>query len=1043
MPDYDSLASKFGGAPDYDAIAAKYSAAPAPAPQPKKGWVERLGSYLPDSYGTTQEKIAQSERTAAETLGEYTPATGIPEMARGVKELHQATVLGKEDPKRAVKAARQTIGGFGKTVAPLAVPALIAAPVTALAGMAGGMGLQEGATRGLKALGVDEDTAGLVGDVAGFIPPGGAASRIAGKFRKPSAPKPVAAIATEKPSIPVPKEEPAARTGSERGSFPITAEDVASVRAKGLKARTQLTDEYAPLKDLEKGKGVSIEDSPYVGARNYAGHAGLIDNRLHELRDSVLRPSKKEGLQDAMRKYAVYERHEELAARIPDYKLPGGQTIADIAVEKAALEAQLGPNLPRVQQLSENLRKHSDGLLTEARDAGLISAADFQDIKAANQKYVPLQRLEYVADKLDEVPHSSNAFSVASQDVVKRIQGSEKEILDPLQAVVRNTYKIVGLAERNKVARKMADLANRPEFAGVVEPLVPGRAPGTGQGKFSVLVDGQKQEFVGPKVVVDSLKGLNRQDADLITQMASISSRTLRAGATSLNVPFLASNIIRDYQTATLVSKVGFTPLDWAKGFAAAIRRGPEFREFMGSGGSFSGYFERNQSLPTSVKSLSESKGVKVLKTVVKPWELLRVAAETTELAPRIGVHMRSRAKGLSQTEAGFNARNATVDFAKAGTATRVANLWIPFLNARLQGTINTLSTVKDRPGHAALVLSTMVGAPILATHAWNKQFQDVVDDIAPYEKEGNFVIVFGREKDKDGNYKQVVKIPKGDVGRIFGNPLQHFLAWGEGKGGKTTGQLATQVASDISPISFEKEGKLSSGAVLGGTLPPTAKAMAEGFFNKNFYTERDIVPKDMQDASPPEQYRSDTPSVFVKLGELTGTSPMKWMNAVGTQFGGFGRQLAEPGKALGAMGKRFAGARGGEQEQREWGSLGEAKRSAADERVKTKRAAEKLYNEVMPLAPEKRQELLMKKIGDNSATPEVLEAFEGLLEKKSSPSFTRNLKSTPVDARAEYMVRKLKAVPADQRSALIDEWAENNLMTDRVIEEIEARLAQ
>lgn len=1235
-----------------------------PVAEPKKSWMQKLSSYLPDSYGQAQADIQESERKGAETVGkqlvEYSPITGVPEVASGVKNLVSPA---KGTNRR--QATRKILSGVGKTMAPLAVPALVAAPVATLAGLAGGMAMQTGTTEGLKALGVSKDTAELVGDAVGFVPPGAAARRIFKGFRGgPEVPPPVdplpppppiegplgppaamsdealRALASvesqpgkagllkargaardidlpepppieppvksaresaqvfdpvqnppmksakesasvfmadkrlakpvspprpkgERPVVPetgipenvargtdarenlaqeifgqpfdslpnssrigiddliaeglgtssakVPPEAPPLqklpgerrRRNSERGSVPVTREEAEAalaaakkgivkaagvaagdeidvlpapppvnpvplpktskpvldfvadesgtfklptkqqVRKATVKKRTQLTDEFAPVHDLVADAKLSPDSDPYIAARMYAGHAGKIDNRLKELR-GILKPARKEKLMDAMRDYAVYERHEELAGRIPGYKLPNGQTLADIQGEKAALEAVLGPQkLARVKQYGDQLRAYSNARMKEALDAGLINQEAYNAMQMGNQKYIPLQRLEYVANKLDEMPHSSSAFSLAEQNVYKRIHGSDKEILDPLQAMIRNTYKVVSLVERNKVARKMANLSNDPQFSGIIKPLQPNSAPAHGNSKFSALVDGKKFEYEAPTDVVESLKGLNRNELDIVTKMAGMSSRALRAGATTLSLPFIPANMVRDAFTANLVSKVGFYPADWVKGFAAAVRRGKEFNDFMESGGSFSGYFERNQSLPSSVKELSQSTGMKVLKTIVNPKQLMEHIGTTIELAPRIGVHMRSKAKGLSDIEAGYNARNSTVDFAKSGTAMKVYNQWVPFLNARLQGTLNSLATVKQRPGHAALNISSVIGAPVIATYAFNhKYFPDVMKDIAPYEKENNFILVYGREKDEKGNYTQVAKIPKGDVGRIFGNPLENFLNYAYGDDARSLGELAMQIGSDVSPISFEKDGKFSPSAIASGATPPTAKAMLEGFTNKNFFTDRPIVPPGMEEASPAKQFDKDTPGWVKKVGQYTGTSPLKIENAIGTQFGALGRQVLKPSSLLPSVASRFAGARGGEQEQKGWEALKESKQVAADTRLDKERAAQALYDELKALPPADRNALVQKRYAEGTIKDETLEKLADIIQKDTTPSFERSLKSASADARAVYMVDQLKKVPVAERQALFEKWSEQNLITDKVVEAIEARLA-
>jgi len=803
---------------------------------------------------------------------------------------------------------------------------------------------------------------------------------------------------------------------------------------KGLKLRTELIDRFAPVQDFVKGVKLSAEADPYVAVRNFAGRFGKIQNRLDEL-SGILQPAK-ENL-DVAKQFGLLERYEELANR-GITKFPGKLTIDTIKTQKAALEKSLGIRGPAVKTFLEQLRGYSNRLLVEARDAGIISKEAFESIVKNNEKYLPLQRLEYLADQWDKLPAGAKSFSVATQNLIKRIKGSEKEIADPIDSIIRNTYKTVNLIERNKVAQKVADLAVRPEFK---ELVIPAKGPiPAGMDKLSVFRNGIKEEFAVPQELADSLKGLNEKNIDIVTQLAGRMGGLLRAGATSLNVGFIPANMIRDAQTATLVSKVGFTPWDWLKGFAEAVKRGPLYKQYLESGASFSGFFEQTKSLSKTAKQLTESKGTRIAKTVLNPIKLLQTIGETIELTPRLGVFKRSLDKGFSMTESAFNARNATVDFAKSGSAMKVANLWVPFLNARTQGNLNVLKALKNNPVKSALVIGAIVETPVIATYFHNSRFhKEVWDDIAQYEKDNNFILIYGDKRDEDGNPTQVIKMPKGDVGRVFGNPTENFLSYLDGSEAKGIEQVVTEMFSSLSPVDFARDGELSGASTLSGILPPTVKGGVESVTNKNLFTGRDIVPRNLEEASPEEQYKETTSPIAIGLGRFLGMSPLKIENFVGTQFGGLGRQLINPGTAATQVSRRFSGARGGEGQQKDFEQLDTLEREDADTRVRAERKAKQIFTQLKDLPANQRRAAVQDFIERGEIDANVLTKLGQVIESESKglSNFERAFRSQPNDVKARFLIDKLKTLSISERRAYFENLAAKGLITENLLKEI------
>jgi len=858
-------------------------------------------------------------------------------------------------------------------------------------------------------------------------------------------------------------------TSPERGAISVPIEDVKALSAWAQgkvsggkevknKALEQWVDRFDPLRQLVKSKSLSPAQDPYVAARLYAGHAGKIDNRLHDLRE-ILRPAAKEKLLKDATEYALYERYQELAGR-GITKFPDGVTIEQIAAKRAALEQKLGTEkLARVREIDQQLRGYSARRLKEVHDGGLISDESYAAIVANNEKYIPLQRLAYMEEQLAKgrIETGGNAFNLSKQDIVHAIKGSEKEILDPIQGMIRNTYKTVAQVERNKVATKVADLAGNPEFEGLVVRLKKGEMAPSGMDTFHILRKGIKEDYAAPAEVVESMKGMNQVAADYATKFASISSKALRTGATSMNMAFFIPNMIRDAQTAKLVSKTGFGIRDWMGGFAEAIRRGDDFREFMETGASFAGFFERQTSLPRTVEHLTRSKGSEIARKVINPVEMMRILGETTEMAPRLGVFKRSRRVGMTGEEAAFNSRNATIDFAKMGSKMRTFNMLVPFLNARLQGTVNSFAALKRNPVKGGAVLGYTVALPTMYAYIHNTTFfPEVWDDIKQYEKDSNFIIIYGNKKDSNGKYYQVIKIPKGDVGRIFGNPIENFLEWQRTNKSKSFRELAMETASDISPIDFSREGKFDIGKVISGSTPPLARAGAEVASNRNFYFDSPIVPMSLESGSAKEEYTKDTApwirGTAEKLSAVTkpvvgnDVSPLKLQHLIQAQFGGLGRQATQvKGTSplsvaadmatvpFRAVGQRFKGVRaGGEAE--DWQSeIRASEEGAADETIRAKRNAQSVFAKVKEAPQEDKMPILDSL--DEDTRKRVFELAE--MEARGFDELDRSLYYSRIKTRAEIIMRYLKSRPVEEREQRFIDWKQKKIITPKVIEEM------
>jgi hypothetical protein len=841
------------------------------------------------------------------------------------------------------------------------------------------------------------------------------------------------------------------------------------------KAETVAIDDTAPLRHFEQDAGgVPMEKSAHVQARVSKGLPSVIEGSLKKAQDvlpkraeieigtspyginPLVTPTKKLELVDRYSKLQEYE-HGFLKNR--RYETPEGYNRNTLSQAILDLETKMGPELTaEVQKYSSDLRRERSKKFAQVHAAGIISDEHYANTLA---KYpdgnVPLKRIAYISDNLDKLPTGSSAWNMASQNLVRKRgeKGSTLAVANTLESVVEDIVKADRLIERQKVAMKLAAHANNPAFKGMIEAIPDGADPGPGRGTFNVLQNGKKLTFAVPKDVADTMKGLNKEQADLVTTWASKSAAALRAGATTLYLPFLPANMIRDYQTAHVTS--GLSPIDWVKGFAEGIKKGKDYELFMRSGGGQGGLYGQSglsqmDRRTASLKDLTAdplTAGIKAL----RPDRMLQSVGEKIELAPRLGVFKKAlyggesptgaqsspmglnprgfsvgpRGAGVTSdpTVAAFLARNSTVDFSKAGSAGRIVNRWIPFLNARLQGNINFYGALKNNPPEAsALRLGMVVGLPVLATHVWNSQFPEVMKDMAEHEKDQNFVIVGGPEKDSQGRWTNVLKLPKGEVAP-FATLLESYLDYTQKKDPKSYQKLAMEVMSGMSPLPFEREGKIAPERAVGAVIPPLARGVIENVANKNFHTGQPIVKEEYTrtGADPENQYPAGTPELFVRGGKAMGVAPQKLQNLAVAQFGGLGRVAAFPSKSGGAIANRFIGATGGAGQQKDFEIRDEARREVGNRAMEQKRAVEAAVQQIMDAPPEQRMALYRQAL---PADPEQREDFQrrlltGMQKKQAAidhETFARVLKTDPPEVRAATILKKLATLLTPEEKA-------------------------
>lgn len=642
-----------------------------------------------------------------------------------------------------------------------------------------------------------------------------------------------------------------------------------------LDIRKNVFNRYAPIEDLAKGRNLRPSQNPATLLKRYSGGMGIANDKIDNELTPIIRQTKN---YDDLRKFLIAERNNELNAR--NLNAPR----ADKALEE--LRTKVGDQeFANFQKVANDLYAYQGKMLKELHDLGGISKEGYEAIVKNNQKYIPFNR---VLDDMEAQGFLAKANDVNSRDNgIRAIKGSERDIIDPIESMIKNTYDMTKTIEKQRVMKAMAELGEFSRVKGPGGPFEP-KTP-----HITVLENGKKTYYTTSKDIADAIAGIDEESLNAAVRIAALPARALRAGATSLNVGFAVPNIIRDQLSAAVNSKYGGIPIyDWVNGLSSVIKKDDSYRRWIQSGADQASFFSQDRT--TLRKGVADVTGEHKIshragQLVKSPLELARIMGEFSEKGTRVGTFKRASRgaakEGLTGADrdlaAMVESRESSVDFARHGSKMRAANALIPFLNARTQGSLKFIQSARKRPAQTGMIGMALAGVPAALIYAHNAQYEDY-KEVPDYIKDNNFVIMMGNEK------VPFIKIPKGEVGKIFGGPVEAFLDFASKQDGKNPIDLAKDIAATLSPLSSGMD-----------AIPTAAKVPLEVATNYDTFRGRNIVSPFKKDLPKELQDNNDTSETFKAIGNLTKQSPAKMEHAFRGVTAGVGKQVTQATDAL------------------------------------------------------------------------------------------------------------------------------------------------
>ena len=685
-------------------------------------------------------------------------------------------------------------------------------------------------------------------------------------------------------------------------TVPETAMDkVLSRVAKGNRLKKGLTfddvyenslDDLHPIRvvrDFLSGSEPlkSLED-PYILARLTRGNFGRADQMLNNstynfktfknngksLRN-ILEPVQKDLTN--FTGFLISKRAVELDAK-------GIKTGIDIEQAKIVVKQ----NEAAMSKTAKELVDYQNRVLGYMKDSGLISNDLFITMIEGHKSYIPFHRL-----LRDDVPPAKLDKGVKS--LIKQIKGSEREVLNPLESIIKNTYAYITMAEKNRVVNSLIDLAeskgafgekfikkipakmrpievssseikkffkdvglddvlkslgvkSEPEGFNIFRP----QTSGINKNEIVRFKNGKREVYEVHPSVARAVVALDPPTMKLAMKILAFPAKGLRAG-TTINPAFGFKNVFRDQFQTFIVTKTGeFIPIyDAFKGLATLIGKTTEVESWLKGGGANAVMqsMDRNYISQNVFKLAKETDLLSSAINVVKsPIEMLSIASELAENATRMGLYKRISKGSLDPNDiltGAFKSRDI-LDFARTGAKLRGVDSLVAFSRSHFQGMDKMARAFIDNPKEASLKAVATVTIPSVLLWYANKD-DPRYNDLPDWQKDLYWIVITD---------DTIYRIPKPfEPGIIFGSAVERLL----------TGLFKND------PDSFKNFLSTMEKAFIPSIMPTFATPIVEHIANKSQFTGAPILPKRLEGVSADLQYSDYTSESAKILGNIIG----------------------------------------------------------------------------------------------------------------------------------------------------------------------------
>lgn len=634
-------------------------------------------------------------------------------------------------------------------------------------------------------------------------------------------------------------------------------------------------------KDKEEAIHALNDKDMFNGAVQYKVNMNDIMDAIKNVPQEELEKIGADDARQGLAKYLIAMRTKELSNALDnDYVRPDGfDEEACYTIIKNAPES--------IKTAAKMVWDFNKNMINIMQQQGLINkkAADTMRKYA---HYVPMYHdmsdMQDIDDFIGAVGRGGRGFVDIKPNIYEIKGGNERAIIDPIESMVRMTVTLLNKCQRNRVGQALARINQDFEGMGSIiakDPTLKHEDPK--KCAFSVYIGGKKVIYRTTPEVYSILTQVDENGASVLESILKPFASALRRGAT-ISPPFIVRNFTRDTVTAGITSQTGFIPfVDSFRGMYKLTTDKQFKMDYLASGASM-GTFIRSDvhgakdllSEITGDKYSSWPKGLRQIAQFISAvWNHYDKFANLVEDGTRAGEFMRARKKGIGLEEAGYLAKEVTLNFGRHGKAGKHINRAVPFFNATIQGTDKFIRAFKKNPARASFMTAVTIILPsIMAWALANGDDDDWYQDLDANTKYTNWCFKIGDTH---------ILIPKPqEAGILFGSGVEAVLNQMMGKDPQAMKQWARQYAETLLPNIF----------------PTLIAPLVEWQTNYSFWKGRQLVGKKLQDLPSELQYNAYTSEIAKALGDTwlakqVKLSPIAIDNFISGYFGSAGRFIA------------------------------------------------------------------------------------------------------------------------------------------------------
>ena len=607
---------------------------------------------------------------------------------------------------------------------------------------------------------------------------------------------------------------------------------------------------------------------------------------------------------------------------------------------------------PEFRRIAEDLYDFNRSIVNKwLVDSGLISSEAADIMFKNNPHYVPNKRYFSKLEKRNGGSSSKPKFGISNQGGVIKDYGkggSQRQIISPIEAMIENVDAYVKSAKRNEAMQTFVNnLRQHPdELRDWAEIVQPAKEPkkfdpqrdnldaylseidedfmstlkSTKLDKdniVKVMVNGEPIHVqVKDKDLLDALLSVTPEQSSWFMNLVGNMTRIFKTATTGVNPIFIVKNLSRDLMDAYVNSQTTNNPFAFVAQFIKSskdiVTNTKSYQQYKNLGGGYVSEFASPNFAARAKDSIVPQTRLRKFANIPKStWRGMENLLNATESMARLSEFKRV-AKGndyASLQQALNQAQESSINFSRRGRLGKDFDRVFPYFNAAIQGLDKFARNFKNNPVKTMSKAVLAVTIPQMISLALNMKNEDYW--ALPENVRDNNLIFPG----SNGQFVKVA-IPR-EVGTLFSALPTRMAAQFYAEQPDAWDKFAEQIISAFAVPGAEGyiknlvdgDGVFSSGT---GFLEDTVLSpVMEIATNKNFINAP-IVPRSMEGLPNELQYDEKTSPLMIKLGELTGDSPMRLQHLTRAFTGGLGKMALDVGTTnantpLGVFGSQFA----------------------------------------------------------------------------------------------------------------------------------------